>query len=154
MHNLLSPIEHLVLNSKYVYSVWKSCLDVFHCYLASLMMLLLQHYNCDDIACSIVILWGQSAEVSLGGALWQTSCWFSAVFGRSSDPNVPWSWSWWRTKLSWSALPQENHFPMRIMNALLLWSFWFWALPLLLLAIQRFDQHGLVNSGWKLDLQI
>jgi len=63
------------------------CLGILYC-LLSFNTLHLQHNFRDDFTSSIVILWGQSAEVSLGGAVRQTSCWFSTVFSRSVNPNV------------------------------------------------------------------
>ncbi|BBH05431.1 hypothetical protein Prudu_016809 [Prunus dulcis] len=45
----------------------------------------LPHHNRDDFTGCIVILWCQSAQVSLGGAVRQTSCWVGALFGRNVD---------------------------------------------------------------------
>jgi len=100
------------------------CLGIFYC-LLNFNTLHLQHNFRDDFTSSIVILWGQSAEVSLGGAVRQTSCWLSTVFSRSVNPNVSWSSSSsWRSSFCWRALALKDYVLVRVYKYLVIWHFW------------------------------
>ncbi|XP_013609221.1 PREDICTED: uncharacterized protein LOC106315921 isoform X2 [Brassica oleracea var. oleracea] len=48
-----------------------------------------QHHFGDDIAGSSIVLWCKPAEVSLGGAIRQTTGWFGPVSGGYLNPSLP-----------------------------------------------------------------
>lgn len=68
------------------------------------VLLDLQYYYCDDLTGGSIILWCQPAQVSLGGAVWQTSRGYSFMLGRNLDPNFSWSWSWPQSQWRWRSL--------------------------------------------------
>ncbi|KAF2538496.1 hypothetical protein F2Q68_00022272 [Brassica cretica] len=92
-HSHNQPMEKMAVAGLVLVPALSPCATTLPVFLAvgnsKPMMILAIHHFGDDIAGSSIVLWCKPAEVSLGGAIRQTTGWFCPVSGGYLNPSLP-----------------------------------------------------------------